>query len=78
MIEGKRVSLLVSSRNRPRLRIDAVQSVLGGSTLPDEIIVVNQSDTLNETLAESRSGGGIVSVYQVRHYRYQPKPQHRV
>ena len=52
MIEGKPVSLLVSSRNRPRLLIDAVQSVLGGSTLPDEIIVVDQSDTLNETLAE--------------------------
>lgn len=53
MIDGQLVSLLVSSRNRPQLLIDAVRSVLDGSTLPDEIIVVDQSDTPNETLAAS-------------------------
>lgn len=51
MIDGHLVSLLVSSRNRPQLLIDAVRSVLDGATLPDEIIVVDQSDIPNEMLA---------------------------
>src|ERR1039458_5379583 len=51
MIDGQAVSLLVSSRNRPRLLVDAVKSVLEGSTLPDEIVVVDQSDVPNEELA---------------------------
>lgn len=41
MIEGESVSLLVSSRNRPQLLIDAVRSVLDGSALPDEMIIVD-------------------------------------
>lgn len=51
MIDGQPVSLLISSRNRPQLLIDAVQSVLAGLTLPDEIVVVDQSDVPNESLA---------------------------
>jgi GT2 family glycosyltransferase len=51
MIDGHMVSLLVSSRNRPQLLIDAVRSVLEGTILPDEMIVVDQSDTPNEILA---------------------------
>lgn len=51
MIDGHQVSLLISSRNRPRLLADAVRSVLDGSALPDEVIVVDQSDRPNELLA---------------------------
>ena len=51
MIDGQPVSLLISSRNRPKLLIDAVQSVLDGLMLPDEIVVVDQSDVRNELLA---------------------------
>jgi GT2 family glycosyltransferase len=51
MIDGQPVSLLVNSRNRPQLLIDAAQSVLNGLTLPDEIVVVDQSDAPNESLA---------------------------
>jgi GT2 family glycosyltransferase len=51
MIDGQRVSLLISSRNRPKFLIDAVRSVLDGRFLPDEIIVVDQSDVANDALA---------------------------
>jgi GT2 family glycosyltransferase len=51
MIDEQPVSLLISSRNRQNLLIDVVKSVLDGSSLPDEIIVIDQSDVVNETLA---------------------------
>ena len=51
VIDGESVSLLVSTRNRPQLLIDAVQSVLGGSALPDEIVIVDQSDIPNQVVA---------------------------
>lgn len=50
MIDGHKVSLLISSRNRPRLLTEAVRSVLAGLALPDEIIVVDQSDHSNDVL----------------------------
>ncbi|WP_419703221.1 glycosyltransferase family 2 protein [Promicromonospora sp. NFX87] len=50
MIRGHRVSLLVSSRNRSRLLADAVQSVLRGSTVPDEIVIIDQSDEADSLL----------------------------
>lgn len=51
MTDGLRVSLLISSRNRPQLLLDAVRSVLEGTRAPDEIIVVDQSDVPNKELA---------------------------
>ena len=54
MIDGQRVSLLISSRNRPQFLIDAVQSVLDALTPPDEIVVVDQSDVPNESLVTLR------------------------
>jgi len=51
MIDGQQVTLLISSRNRPKLLVQAVQSVLAGAVLPDELIVVDQSDTPNEALS---------------------------
>lgn len=52
MIGGQRVSLLVSSRNRPSLLVDAIDSVLKGTTVPDEIVVVDQSDEPNRRLED--------------------------
>ena len=52
MIDGYGVTLLVSSRNRPSLLVDAVTSVLAGTALPDQIVVVDQSDEVNQTLAD--------------------------
>lgn len=50
MIDDLPVSLLISSRNRPQLLLDAVRSVLEGSRAPNEVIVVDQSDVPNEEL----------------------------
>jgi len=38
------VSVVLCSRNRPRLLFDAVESILAGDEVPAEIIVVDQSD----------------------------------
>jgi GT2 family glycosyltransferase len=48
-------TLLISSRNRPVMLLDAVRSVLDGDELPDEIVVVDQSDVENPVLARFRS-----------------------
>ena len=52
MINGLPVTLLVSSRNRPSLLADAVESVLQGTELPDEIVVIDQSDAPNDRLLQ--------------------------
>jgi GT2 family glycosyltransferase len=44
-------SLIVCSRNRPGFLLDAVESVLKGTELPAEIIVIDQSDHVHHTLA---------------------------
>lgn len=51
MIDGQPVSLLISSRNRPQQLEDAVRSALEGSSVPDEIVIVDQSDDSNEAVA---------------------------
>jgi GT2 family glycosyltransferase len=50
MIDGHSVSLLISSRNRPAFLMDALQSVLDGSTVPDEIVIIDQSDAPNDAV----------------------------
>lgn len=37
-------SVVIATRNRPRFIGDAVDSILSGHTLPDELIVIDQSD----------------------------------
>jgi glycosyltransferase involved in cell wall biosynthesis len=59
VIDGHRVTLLVSSRNRPSLLVDAIDSVLKGSTLPDEIVVVDQSDEANQKLSGLKAPDGV-------------------
>jgi GT2 family glycosyltransferase len=45
------VSLIVCSRNRPRLLVDTVRSILAGSMVPAEMLIIDQSDGENEELA---------------------------
>lgn len=63
MIDGHLVTLLVSSRNRPNLLTEAVLSVLAGSVIPDEIIVVDQSDDANTDLADLDTPPGLAFRY---------------
>jgi GT2 family glycosyltransferase len=44
-------SLTICSRNRPKLLIECVQSVLHGDNVPTELVIVDQSDAPEETLA---------------------------
>ena len=44
-------SLIICSRNRARLLRETIESVLNGIEVPDEIIVIDQSDTPDESLA---------------------------
>lgn len=63
MIDGQAVSLLMSSRNRPQFLRDAVRSALDGSTPPDEIVVVDQSDEPNEALAALKTPPDVLFQY---------------
>ena len=45
-------SLIISSRNRPQLLLETVESVLGGSAVPTELIVVDQSARPHPVLAD--------------------------
>jgi GT2 family glycosyltransferase len=45
-------SLIIGTRNRPRLLAETVASVLGGNTLPDELIIVDQSELPHPDLME--------------------------
>src|SRR5437868_2152650 len=54
MIDGTPASVLISSRNRPEFLLDVVRSVLAGSSVPDEIVVVDQSDQVNPDLQALR------------------------
>lgn len=43
------VSLIIASRNRPRLLVESVESVLAGDDVPAEIVVVDQSERPSST-----------------------------
>jgi GT2 family glycosyltransferase len=58
-------TLVVPSRNRPRLLADAVRSVLAGQSLPEELILMDQSDSRGPDLSELAAGTGCV----LRHIR---------
>lgn len=44
-------SLIICSRNRPRILADSVASVLAGAEVPAEIVIVDQSNAANPELA---------------------------
>lgn len=44
------VSVILCSRNRPVLLLEAVQSVLNGDEIPAELVVIDQSDTASDVL----------------------------
>lgn len=48
-------SLIICSRNRPKLLSETVDSVLSGTCLPTEIVIIDQSDSVNPELAQCRS-----------------------
>jgi GT2 family glycosyltransferase len=52
------VSLIICSRNRPVLLEQAVDSVLQGTKLPSEIIIIDQSDRPHTTLSTAGSRRG--------------------
>src|SRR6266446_6951348 len=60
-------SLIICSRNRPRLLLDTVTSVLAGDELPAEIVVVDQGDEQHAELA----GLGTTNGCEVR-YLWRP------
>jgi GT2 family glycosyltransferase len=45
------VSLILCSRDRPELLLASVNSILAGATLPNELIVIDQSQVRHEQLA---------------------------
>jgi GT2 family glycosyltransferase len=45
-------SLLICSRNRPRLLFETIQSILAGDEIPTEIVIIDQSDTLDPQLVD--------------------------
>jgi GT2 family glycosyltransferase len=57
------VSLVIPSRGRPQMLLETVESVLQGDQLPEEIVVVDQSDTPHETLESLDAPHGCRLVY---------------
>jgi len=57
-------SVIVCSRNRPTLVQDAVESVLDGDQLPDEIVVIDQSDEPHPVLHHAAGRAGCVIRYR--------------
>jgi GT2 family glycosyltransferase len=48
-------SLLVCSRNRPRLLFETIQSILAADEIPTEIVIIDQSDIPNTNLVNFKS-----------------------
>lgn len=57
-------SVIIPSRNRPRLLGECVASILAGSELPREIVIVDQSDAENRALAELGTVRGCRVLYR--------------
>lgn len=45
-------SLIICSRNRPKILLETVASILDGEEVPAELIIIDQSDHINTDLAE--------------------------
>ena len=50
------VSLIVPTRNRPAILTEAIDSILAGTELPAELIIVDQSDTVHPELPRLAAG----------------------
>jgi GT2 family glycosyltransferase len=48
-------SLIICSRNRPKLLLETIESVLQGDEVPAEFIIIDQSDVPHPTLASLRT-----------------------
>lgn len=48
-------SVTICSRNRPQLLLDTIHSILAGSEIPQEIVVVDQSDEPNSILSTTNN-----------------------
>jgi GT2 family glycosyltransferase len=48
-------SLIICSRGRPQLLIETVESILAGDEVPQELLVIDQSDDENRELAAKKS-----------------------
>jgi GT2 family glycosyltransferase len=57
-------SAIICSRNRPRLLRDCVESVLRGNELPTELIIVDDSDAMDESLSTLSADGSC----EIRYY----------
>jgi GT2 family glycosyltransferase len=55
MAELPPASLIISSRGRPELLTETVESILAGDELPQELILIDQSNDENRELAAMRS-----------------------
>ena len=58
------VSVVIASRDRPALLADTVTSILGGSHLPAEIVVVDQSDRPHADLPHLQTPAGCALRYE--------------
>lgn len=54
-VELPPVSLIICSRRRPKLFIETVESILAGDELPQELIMIDQSEEENRVLAAMTS-----------------------
>lgn len=52
-------SLIVASRNRREMLRETVQTILDGTALPAELIIVDQSDDCDDRLAATRAPRGV-------------------
>jgi GT2 family glycosyltransferase len=43
-------SLIICSRNRPEMLYEAIETIIGGDDVPSELIIIDQSDSLNQRL----------------------------
>jgi GT2 family glycosyltransferase len=62
-------SLIICSRDRPRLLVELVESILEGDQIPSEMIVVDDSETANEALARMTVHRGCDIQYRWTHSR---------
>jgi GT2 family glycosyltransferase len=60
MSTGPTVSVIVCTRNRPQLVLDAIESILAGDPKPTEIVVVDQSRHVDPRLVDKE---GVVLVH---------------
>ncbi len=61
-------SLIIASRNRPKLLWDTVQSIFEGSHVPSELIIVDQSDNPDAALASLSAPSGCEVRYEYVNY----------